>query len=123
LHLAYWALGLQFTNFFTTMNPSICLLTLFILIRFTTQAQTNSQQLSAQYEQYKESAITQRRFKHNELVPLLENVKQTKGFEVMPVGKSIQGRTIYMVKAGTGATEVLLWSQMHGDEPTATMAL
>jgi hypothetical protein len=28
-----------------------------------------------------------------------------------------------MVEAGTGAFPVLLWSQMHGDEPTATAAL
>lgn len=28
-----------------------------------------------------------------------------------------------MVKIGEGATKVLLWSQMHGDEPTATAAI
>ena len=52
-----------------------------------------------------------------------ENLKQAEGFEVTPVGKSIQNRSIYMVKTGTGPVKVLLWSQMHGDEPTATIAL
>ncbi len=28
-----------------------------------------------------------------------------------------------MISTGTGARRVLLWSQMHGDEPTATLAL
>ena len=39
------------------------------------------------------------------------------------VGESVEGRAINMVEAGTGAFPVLLWSQMHGDEPTATAAL
>jgi hypothetical protein len=39
------------------------------------------------------------------------------------VGASLEGRSINMVTVGTGPTRVLLWSQMHGDEPTATAAL
>lgn len=38
-------------------------------------------------------------------------------------GESIEGRTIYHVTVGKGPYHVLLWSQMHGDEPTATAAL
>ena len=44
-------------------------------------------------------------------------------FTVREAGKSVEGRAIYHIKAGTGPTAVLLWSQMHGDEPTATSAL
>ena len=39
------------------------------------------------------------------------------------VGSSLEGRSINMVSMGTGPFRVLLWSQMHGDEPTATAAL
>jgi Predicted carboxypeptidase len=39
------------------------------------------------------------------------------------VGTSVEGRSINMVSMGTGPVRVLLWSQMHGDEPTATAAL
>ncbi len=39
------------------------------------------------------------------------------------IGRSAEGRPIYLVRYGTGPTRVLLWSQMHGDESTATMAL
>jgi hypothetical protein len=39
------------------------------------------------------------------------------------VGDSVEGRAINLVSAGTGGFPVLLWSQMHGDEPTATAAL
>jgi hypothetical protein len=39
------------------------------------------------------------------------------------IGESVEGRSIHHVKAGTGSRPVLLWSQMHGDESTATSAI
>ena len=44
-------------------------------------------------------------------------------FQYLPVGESVEKRPINLVKLGTGETRILLWSQMHGDEPTATAAL
>jgi hypothetical protein len=39
------------------------------------------------------------------------------------VGESFLGRPIHLMTLGRGARKVLLWSQMHGDEPSATPAL
>ena len=39
------------------------------------------------------------------------------------VGRSVEGRPIHLVTLGNGERTVLLWSQMHGDEPSATPAL
>jgi hypothetical protein len=39
------------------------------------------------------------------------------------VGRSVEGREIQLVKLGSGPRRVMLWSQMHGDEPSATPAL
>lgn len=39
------------------------------------------------------------------------------------VGESAEGRLLRMVSFGEGEIAVLAWSQMHGDESTATMAL
>jgi hypothetical protein len=39
------------------------------------------------------------------------------------IGRSIEGRAIHHLWFGNGAAHVLLWSQMHGDEPTATSAV
>jgi hypothetical protein len=39
------------------------------------------------------------------------------------LGRSVQGRAIHHLTVGSGPKVVLLWSQMHGDEPTATSAL
>ena len=87
----------------------------------TIQAQDISRQLYDAHDTYKEKAFTHRRFKHKEIVPLLDSLSGP--LSVSQVGESTENRAIYQVQAGTGPTKVLLWSQMHGDEATATMAL
>ncbi|MGE0456245.1 MAG: M14 family zinc carboxypeptidase [Vicinamibacteria bacterium] len=42
---------------------------------------------------------------------------------VEEVGRSVEGRPIRLLRLGSGPRRVLLWSQMHGDEPSATPAL
>lgn len=74
------------------------------------------------YEDYREERINTRRFKHSDIEPLLLRLRQEPGFAVKKLGSSIEGRPIYDVSVGTGDTQVLMWSQMHGNEPTATMA-
>jgi hypothetical protein len=44
-------------------------------------------------------------------------------FSLEEVGRSVEGRSLNHLWFGTGPFHVLLWSQMHGDEPTATAAL
>jgi murein tripeptide amidase MpaA len=78
-----------------------------------------SKQLFDIHEQIKEQSLTKRRFKHKDIVPLMEKLP----FLVEKIGKSFEERDIYQIKMGRGKTKVLLWSQMHGDEATATMAL
>src|SRR3954467_366739 len=62
---------------------------------------------------------------HAEVVKRLnEAVNASPGlFALEKIGESLEGRSIHHVTIGTGRTGVLLWSQMHGDEPTATAAL
>ena len=62
---------------------------------------------------------------HREVVRRLEEFVQFSSglFTMEKAGESIEGRTIYHVTVGKGPYHVLLWSQMHGDEPTATAAL
>ena len=72
---------------------------------------------------YSIPAITSRRFSHDELWAVLDGPVGSPALRVEEVGLSIQGRPIRTVTFGHGPTCVLLWSQMHGDESTATMAL
>lgn len=55
------------------------------------------------------------------IFPLLESFKNV--FEITEIGKSVQQRSIYQVQIGTGKTKILMWSQMHGNEPTTTKGL
>ena len=62
---------------------------------------------------------------HDEIVKRLEALTVTgkRLFHLEKAGESVEGRSINLIRAGSGSFHVLLWSQMHGDEPTATAAL
>ncbi|MEM9076273.1 MAG: M14 family zinc carboxypeptidase [Bacteroidota bacterium] len=75
------------------------------------------------YEQYKEPTLTKRRMKHRDLQPLIQRFADNPKFKVQRVGESIEGRDIKLISIGTGEEDIFLWSQMHGDEPTATQAI
>jgi hypothetical protein len=62
---------------------------------------------------------------HEEVVAQIEAMAaQMPGFlTVERIGESVEGRSIHHLRAGRGPFGVLLWSQMHGDEPSATPAL
>ena len=98
-------------------------LSLFLVLMMSTHspAQEVARRLHDAHEMYKEKTFTHRRFKHADIVPLHNALSAP--LSVSQVGESLEKRAIYQVKAGTGPINVLLWSQMHGDEATATMAL
>ena len=75
------------------------------------------------YEQFKEPTLEKRRIKHHEIQPLIAKYANNPKFRVTKVGKSIEGRQLSLISIGSGKTTVFLWSQMHGDEPTATQAI
>lgn len=62
---------------------------------------------------------------HGEVERRLQAVVQANASRIFldRIGSSTEGRSINMMTMGTGPFRVLLWSQMHGDEPTATAAL
>ncbi|MDP5231515.1 MAG: M14 family metallopeptidase [Cellulophaga sp.] len=75
------------------------------------------------YNTYKETTLGKRRIKHNDIQPLINQFKNKQGYTVKRVGTSIEGRSLSLISVGSGPTSVFLWSQMHGDEPTATQAI
>ena len=75
------------------------------------------------YDTFNIKTITNRFIKHRDLVHLLESLKPNPLFSIKEVGKSFEGRSINLINLGNGPIKVFLWSQMHGNEPTATMAL
>lgn len=84
------------------------------------QAQTDP---VAYYDRFKERSIQDRFFKHKDIDRILSQLELDERFGISQVGASIEGRSINLVRIGKGPRKVLLWSQMHGDETTATMAM
>ncbi|MDP3149576.1 MAG: M14 family metallopeptidase [Ignavibacteria bacterium] len=75
------------------------------------------------YENYREPSLNCRRIKHADILPLIEKLRHNSKFVVHKLGESVEKRELFLLKIGTGKTKIFLWSQMHGDESTATMAL
>ena len=99
---------------------------LFLLIttgNFMAQGFDFANSLYYDYQHYHEQSLNHKRFKHSDIVPLIERLKDKNNFEVNKAGTSAEGRDIYLIKIGHGEKKIFLWSQMHGDESTATMAL
>lgn len=74
-------------------------------------------------ERYRVMALDARRFNHANYWRALAPSLRSERLRVADVGHSMQGRELRTLTFGNGPVTVLLWSQMHGDESTATMAL
>ncbi len=77
------------------------------------------------YDSYFVNNFQSRKFDSDFFYSVANNIiKQApKVFDVIEIGKSFEGRPIRLIKIGSGDIKILLWSQMHGDESTATMAI
>ncbi|MHA3046099.1 M14 family zinc carboxypeptidase [Riemerella anatipestifer] len=64
-------------------------------------------------------------FKNRYISPekLFVFLKEKYGNVLEQIGTSPMGRPIYMMSIGKGKTKVVAWSQMHGNESTATLAM
>ncbi len=78
-------------------------------------------------DEYRVPGLEDRRFTHEEywgaVGSALDAQEGSGRVSVAEVGRSVEGRSIRAVTLGQGPVSVLLWSQMHGDESTATMSL
>ncbi len=95
----------------------------FLVLLFVGQPATGqlNQDLYRDHIRYMDSSVLTRRFKHEDIVSALG--KLGKDFRVRQVGASAEGRSINLVSYGHGPIQVLMWSQMHGDETTATRSI
>lgn len=75
------------------------------------------------YHLYQDNRLNDRFFKHSDLIQVLNSVRELPGFHLREAGFSAEKRSINLISWGTGPCKIFLWSQMHGDEATATMAI
>lgn len=75
------------------------------------------------YDSFKETRIKERAFSYDLWLQLIDEWKNNPALTVSEIGNTYEGKPIHQVKFGTGPIHICAWSQMHGDEATATMAL
>lgn len=75
------------------------------------------------YESFHEKRISTRRFTENTWQELLQEWAENEQLNFRKIGETFEGRSIQEVRFGQGPIHIAAWSQMHGDEATATMAL
>ena len=73
------------------------------------------------YETCKEKSLFGKWITLGNIEPLYK--KHQEAFQIQEIGTSEFGKPIYSVTIGNGKMKILLWSQMHGNESTATKAL
>lgn len=76
-----------------------------------------------QHPNYLEPTLTKRRFAASTWENLVAGWSASPHFTVTQIGQTTESRPIHEVRFGSGPIPVIAWSQMHGDEATATMAL
>ena len=79
------------------------------------------QQLMQNYSAIKNQKISGRYLNLDHISPELK--KLSAHFTIEQIGESALGESISLIKAGSGKTRILAWSQMHGNESTTTKAV
>jgi beta-lactamase class A len=80
-------------------------------------------EVMALHDRYRVPAYPAPRLPYDELWGSLTPIAGRASLKREQVGQSASGKPIYLISAGRGETRVLFWSQMHGDETTASRAL
>ncbi|MBL8181113.1 MAG: hypothetical protein JNL64_05825 [Blastocatellia bacterium] len=103
------------------MKQSALLLSVVIALTMSAFAQT-PKELADLWEKYHIATKFPSDARHADLKIYLEKLRQM-SIPINEVGKSHEGREIYQMQFGRGPLKIFMWSQMHGDEPTATSTL
>ncbi len=95
---------------------------IFVVVSLMNAYTQDAESLAAAWDKEHISVIPPSDIRHADLKKYLAKLKEL-GLSVNEVGRSNANREIYQVEWGRGHLRVFMWSQMHGDEPTATPAL
>lgn len=82
-------------------------------------------ELNQNYLKFKAQEISKRRFEIEKYHQKLNEIVNKSDGKLIKekIGESFKGKPIFLVKFGSGELKILMWTQMHGDEPTASMAV
>lgn len=103
------------------MSKYVLVLLMVLLCSSMSFAQT-PKELAEMWEKEHISKYFPSDVRHKDVLAYLDDLRKL-GLKVDEVGRSNAERSIYQVEFGRGPLKIFMWSQMHGDEPTATSAL
>ena len=75
------------------------------------------------YSTYKQDDFKHRWLRPEHLYSKLEKYRSFEIFRFSEFGQSEEGKPLIKIEYGNGPLKIMLWTQMHGNEPTATLAL
>jgi hypothetical protein len=78
-----------------------------------------------EYDEFRVAPLDPAALRARDVERILKKLVESSGgkLSIAKLAESVEGRPIYKGKIGVGPRRVLLWSQMHGDEPTHTAVL
>ncbi|MCX8009770.1 MAG: M14 family zinc carboxypeptidase, partial [Ignavibacteria bacterium] len=102
----------------------ITLLTIFSLVVRMDAAQFSTKVFKS-YSAFKVNQIVDKRFDVDNYFKCIDSLIRFNPNRISKeeIGRSFKNKKIFLFKIGQGKKRVLLWSQMHGDESTASLAL
>lgn len=104
------------------MPRVISVLLIVLVSAITAITQISPDKLADLWEKHHISNIQPSDVRHADLKKYLDELRK-RGLAIQQVGFSNASREIYQIEWGKGPIRVFMWSQMHGDEPTATSSL
>ncbi|MEN9443523.1 MAG: hypothetical protein RIS47_413 [Bacteroidota bacterium] len=84
-------------------------------------AQTSLVATDSAYQNIVERSFTSQIITHTEMSKAIRRWVPVSRIDTL--GFSSEGRPLYKISIGSGPIRILIWSQMHGNEPTGTLAL
>jgi hypothetical protein len=75
------------------------------------------------FKKHQEKSISGRYLTLEHIQPVLDALATNPHISIEERGKSVQERPIHVLKMGSGAIRIFVWSQMHGNESTTTKAI
>lgn len=78
--------------------------------------------LETKFELYRENELKGLWISYKLIKSLLSSLSENI-FKISILGHSERGTPIHKIEMGTGSIKIVLWSQMHGDESTATKSM
>jgi hypothetical protein len=104
---------------------SVTLSLVFTAYSFGQQLSSFTEELFNEYSKYEVEGFSNMKVEPDFLQKQIDLItdKSPGLFEIQLLGHSVEDRPIRMLSIGNGDIDVLMWSQMHGNESTATRSI